>query len=92
MFNNYWAACDRFEDIERKGQLPDDIILVLYQRRFVLAKETTLFLDLIPQLIATPMIINIKLGGSFGTSKDKDNQNKFSITGLELYEEVWGHV
>jgi len=19
MFNNYWAACDRFEDIERKG-------------------------------------------------------------------------
>ena len=48
MFNNYWAACDRFEDIERKGQLPDEIILVLYQRRFVSAKEKTLFLDLIP--------------------------------------------
>ena len=28
LFNNYWAACDKYEDIERKNQLPDEIFTV----------------------------------------------------------------
>jgi hypothetical protein len=34
LFNNYYAACDRYEDIERKGQFPDDIFVVVYHRIF----------------------------------------------------------
>lgn len=34
LFNNYWAACDKYEDIERKNQLPDEIFTVVYHRRF----------------------------------------------------------
>ena len=35
IFNNYVAACDKFEQLDRLQRLPDEIYTVAYHRRFV---------------------------------------------------------
>lgn len=35
VFNNYLAACDKFEQLDRLQRLPDDVYTVAYHRRFI---------------------------------------------------------
>ena len=35
IFNNYLAAVDKFEILDRLCRLPDDIYVVAYHRRFI---------------------------------------------------------
>lgn len=35
IFNNYLAACDKFEQLDRLQRLPDEVYTVAYHRRFI---------------------------------------------------------
>ena len=35
IFNNFAAACDKFEDLQRTEKIPDEIFAVAYHRRFI---------------------------------------------------------
>ena len=35
IFNNFLAACDKYEDLERLDKIPEDIFVVAYHRRFI---------------------------------------------------------
>ena len=35
IFNNFQAAFDKFEDLERADKVPDDFYCVLYHRRHI---------------------------------------------------------
>ena len=35
IFNNYLAACDKFEQLDRLQRLPDELYAVAYHRRFI---------------------------------------------------------
>ena len=39
IYNNFLAACDKFEMLDKQGKIPDDIIVVAYHRRFVQKSE-----------------------------------------------------
>lgn len=56
LFNRYWAACDVYDDIVKRGEMPDDIYVVAYHRRFT-KPPFKIFQELQPQLIASPIVL-----------------------------------
>ena len=42
IFNNYKAAYDKYEDLERLEKIPDEIFVVAYHRRFT-KKDVSFF-------------------------------------------------
>ena len=56
VFNNHYAATEKFDMIKDLGKIPDNIIAVAYHRRFI-KKENGLFSENQPQLIGNPVII-----------------------------------
>jgi len=64
IFNFYLAACDKYEQLNRLGKLPEDIYCVAYHRRFV-RKSNPFFHEFAPQLLSSPilMVLPIKPTG-----------------------------
>lgn len=60
IFNNHYAACEKYELLLSHQKMPTNVIAVAYHRRFV-RKTGRLFSDLQPQLLASPVLVMLPL-------------------------------
>jgi tRNA pseudouridine-54 N-methylase len=58
IFNNFQAACEKYEDIERLEKIPDEIFVVAFHRRFT-KPAITVFQEFMPQIIASSVIMTL---------------------------------
>ena len=72
VFNSGSMFTRRFAELEAKKLLPSEIFVVAYHRRFI-KKTDPLFFEYVPQLIGTPLILNMPAQPS----------------GRRIYDEVW---